>query len=46
MAAFKKKGYENICDRKMDIDSEKFDEFMDLLFGINSFVGNTKTLSV
>ena len=41
LAAFKKKGYENICDRRADIDRDRFDEFMKLLFGINSFMGYT-----
>lgn len=41
VAAFKKKGYKNICDRISDIDRDKFGEFMDLLFGINSFMGYT-----
>lgn len=41
VAAFRKKGYKNICDRKADIDRDKFEEFMELLFGINSFMGYT-----
>lgn len=41
VAAFKKKGYENICDRRPEIDRGKFEEFMDLLLGINSFMGYT-----
>lgn len=41
VAAFRKKGYKNICDRKVDIDRNKFEEFMELLFGINSFMGYT-----
>ena len=41
VAAFKKKGYENICDRIAEIDREKFNEFMELLLGINSFIGYT-----
>lgn len=41
VAAFKKKGYKNICDRSSEIDRDKFDEFMELLFGINSFMGYT-----
>lgn len=41
VAAFKKKGYENICSRRIDIDRNRFEEFMDLLFGINSFMGYT-----
>ena len=41
VAAFKKKGYENICDRRTDIDRNKFSEFMELLLGINNFIGYT-----
>lgn len=41
VAAFKKKGYENICDRRTDIDRNKFSEFLELLLGINSFIGYT-----
>lgn len=41
VAAFRKKGYKNICDRNIDIDRDKFEEFMELLFGINSFMGYT-----
>lgn len=41
VAAFRKKGYENICDRNADIDRDKFEEFMELLLGINSFMGYT-----
>ena len=41
VAAFRKKGYENICDRRVEIDRDKFEEFMELLFGINSFMGYT-----
>ena len=41
VAAFKKKGYKNICDRRTDIDKEKFEEFIELLLGINSFMGHT-----
>lgn len=43
VAAFKKKGCENICDRnkQSNIDREKFEKFMELLLGINSFMGYT-----
>ncbi len=41
VAAFQKKGVETICDRRAEIDREKFDEFMGLLLGINSFMGYT-----
>lgn len=41
VAAFKKKGYENICNRNMDIEQDKFDEFIELLLAINSFMGYT-----
>ena len=41
VAAFRKKGYENLCDRIAEIDREKFSEFMELLLGINNFIGNT-----
>jgi hypothetical protein len=41
VAAFKKKGYENICDRRHDIDRTKFKEFIELLLGINNFMGYT-----
>ncbi len=41
VAAFRKKGYENICDRRVEIDRDKFEEFMELLCGINSFMGFT-----
>ena len=41
VAAFRKKGYENICDRRSELDRGKFEEFMELLFGINSFMGYT-----
>lgn len=40
VAAFRKKGYENICDRRPEIDRERFGEFMELLLGVNSFVEN------
>lgn len=41
VAAFRKKGYENICDRRPDIDRDRFTEFIELLLGINSFLGYT-----
>ena len=41
VAVFKKKGYQNICDRRPEIDRGEFEEFMDLLLGVNSFVGYT-----
>ena len=41
VAAFRKKGYANICDRKPEIDRDKFGEFMELLLGINNFMGYT-----
>lgn len=46
VAAFKKKGFENICDRRSDIDHDKFEEFIELLIGINSFMGYTVDESV
>jgi len=46
VAAFKKKGYENICDRRSDIDHSKFEEFIELLIGINNFMGYTVDESV
>lgn len=39
-AAFRKKGYENICSRKAGIDHDKFEEFMELLLGVNRFMGS------
>ena len=44
VAAFRKKGYQNICDRRADIDRDKFEEFMELLLGMNNFM--TKALFV
>ena len=41
VAAFKKKGNENICDWRTDIDRNKFSEFLELLLGINNFIGYT-----
>ncbi len=41
VAAFRKKGYENVYNRRPDIDRNKFEEFIELLFGINSFIGCT-----
>lgn len=41
VAAFKKKCFSNICDRRPEVDRKKFDEFMELLLGINSFLGVT-----
>lgn len=41
VAAFRKKGYENLCDRIAEINREKFNEFMELLLGINNFIGYT-----
>lgn len=41
IAAFKKKGISNICNRMPGIDRKKFEQFMDLLLGVNSFLGNT-----
>lgn len=43
--AFKKKEYENVCDRNPHINREKFREFMDLLVAVNSFL-ETKTLYI
>lgn len=40
-AAFRKKGLKNICDRKPEINREKFCEFMDFICEINSFMGYT-----
>ena len=40
VAAFRKKGYENICSRKAGIDNDKFEEFMELLFRVNRFMGS------
>ena len=45
VAAFQKKGYENICDRRPEIDRERFAEFMELLLGVNGFL-QTKAFSV
>ena len=45
VAAFTKKGYENVCDRQPEIDRERFGEFMELLSNVNEFMG-TKMLSV
>ena len=45
VAAFKKKEYENVCDRNPHIDREKFEEFMDLLVAVNSFL-ESKALHV
>lgn len=45
-AAFRKKGYENICDQKPEIDCGTFCEFIDLLCGINSFMGYTANEAV
>ncbi len=41
VAAFRKKGYENLCGRIAEIDRDKFNEFMELLLGINNFIGYT-----
>lgn len=41
VAAFKKKGYKNLCDRWADVDRDKFNEFMELLLGMNNFMGYT-----
>lgn len=41
VAAFRKKGLENICDRNKEIDREQFNEFLELLFGFNRFMGYT-----
>lgn len=41
VASFRKKGYENICDRRPDIDRDEFDKFMELLLGLNNFMGYT-----
>lgn len=41
VAAFKKKGYRNICDRMPEINRKKFEEFIELLLGINNFLGYT-----
>ena len=46
VSAFRKKGYENICDRRSEIDRGKFEEFMELLIGINNFMGCTVDESV
>ena len=45
VAAFRKSGIENICDRRNDIDRRKFEEFMELLIAINDFIGQTVTES-
>ncbi len=39
VAALKRKAYNNICDRMLDIDPEKFKKFVNLLSGVNSFLG-------
>lgn len=41
VSAFRKKGYEQICDRRPEIERERFADFMELLLGINSFMGYT-----
>lgn len=41
VAAFRKKGYKNICDRNPDVNGEKFEEFMELLMAVNDFLGRT-----
>jgi hypothetical protein len=41
VAAFQKKELENICDRRRDIDRNKFERFIELLLGVNSFMGYT-----
>lgn len=41
VSVFQKKGYETLCDRRPEIDRKKFEEFLELLLGVNSFVGNT-----
>lgn len=46
VAAFRKEGYQSICDRRPDVDREKFERFMDLLMGANSFLGYTAEESV
>ncbi len=49
--ALMKNGIEDICDRMPAIDKNKFNEFLELLSGINSFIGSVdqqipKALSV
>lgn len=41
VSALKKKGCETLCNRNPAIDREKFGEFLELLIGINSFLGYT-----
>ena len=45
VAAFKKGGTYNICNRRSDIDRKKFEEFMELLIAINNFIGHTASES-
>ena len=40
-AAFRKKGCENICSRIKNSDRTKVEKFMDLILGINAFMGHT-----
>ncbi len=41
VAEFKKRGFERICAGRPEIDEEKFMDFIDLLLGVNSFMGHT-----
>lgn len=41
VAAFRKQGYKSLVDRYPQVDKVKFDEFINLLLSINSFVGYT-----
>lgn len=40
--AFLEEHYESVCDRNPDIDRERFHEFMELLFAVNCFLGDTR----
>ncbi len=41
VSAFRKKGHKILSDKRHDLDKGKFEEFMELLFAINSFLGYT-----
>lgn len=45
VSAFERKGYENICSGKPDIDRDKFSEFMNLLLGADSFLSKALCIS-
>lgn len=41
VSAYKKEGIVNIPDRHREVDRKNFDEFMEVLFGVNLLIGNT-----